>query len=309
MRISTFTEPAALPGEAPWGRFTATPLHRYPFSVRLIDLDLDGVLLEIGRSTPMAVIGAMPPDTAALLLPLDGHEGMVVNGGRVERQSVAVGGAGVEYELASRAVIGWALVTLPSDRVGTLAFPPAGSAIRRPHAMSLLRADAAAWDRAVTLVQEVAEVTAQDSAVFDAEEARRSLRAGLLGAVHELLVGPWCGLRPRRLRIAPAGRRRIVRAMDRQLQADPARMASPVALAAAVGVPEVGLRSASLAVLGMRPGRFLLLRRLVMVRAVLRSPGPRWQTAREAALTHGFARYGAFLRAYQLMFGEDPPGR
>jgi len=66
------------------------------------------------------------------------------------------------------------------------------------------------------------------------------------------------------------------------------------------------MREAFAGVLGVSPSRYLRLRRLVLVRAALRSPGRSWPTVREAALAHGFWHLGRFSRSYRDAFGEPP---
>ncbi len=57
---SVFTDAGELAKATLWGSFRVTPL-RYPFSLQTSDLDLFDLTLQIGRSTPLAVlVGHLP---------------------------------------------------------------------------------------------------------------------------------------------------------------------------------------------------------------------------------------------------------
>jgi AraC family ethanolamine operon transcriptional activator len=169
-----------------------------------------------------------------------------------------------------------------------------------------LHADPGAWIRAAALLRDAAEVMAQDPDVFQVAEARRSLRASVLEACDELLAGPYGGRRPRELPIASPSLRRLLRAADDYLHANPACAADLAQLSVAISTPEARLRSAFLAILGISVTRYLLVRRLILVRAALRSPDCSWASVEDAALAHGFWNGQRFQRAYRAMFGEAP---
>jgi AraC family ethanolamine operon transcriptional activator len=58
--------------------------------------------------------------------------------------------------------------------------------------------------------------------------------------------------------------------------------------------------------LGMGPARYLKLRRLAAVRAVLRSSDPRLTNVTHTAGRYGFWELGRFAREYRRVFGERP---
>ncbi|HYZ34275.1 MAG TPA: hypothetical protein VE684_18555 [Crenalkalicoccus sp.] len=110
-----FTEVDDLSQSALWGAVRAAPLRRHPFALRTGSLDLCGLTLQTGRSTPLAVIGALPRGTACVLLPLDGRETLRLCGGSAEWRGVAAFGAGAAYEMANRQDASWGLLTLPAE--------------------------------------------------------------------------------------------------------------------------------------------------------------------------------------------------
>jgi hypothetical protein len=224
VRNRVFTEADALSRGTLWGSVRATPLRRYPLSVQTSDLNLSGLTLQTGRSTPLAVLGALPPETVWLIIPLDGRETLRLRSSTAGRLGVAVCGAGAEYEMANRCDASWGLVALPTASVDTLLSLPRNSAIRRRGKIAWMCADPRAWASAAILMREAAEVTAQDPDVFQVEEARRSLRASVLDACDELLVGRSDGEKPRALRIeSPSLRRMCARPTSVSMRTRPGR--------------------------------------------------------------------------------------
>lgn len=290
------------------GTCRLVPLRGHPFFLRTCVLDLAGVRLQIGRGTPLAVLGAVPADMAWILLPLDGYRTLRLCGHAAGDYAVAAFGAAAEFEMANSQDSSWILVALPAADVGSVLTLPPRSSVLRPGRVASLRADAQAWTLASTLMQDAAEVMEQDPDVFHVEEACRSLRAAVLEACRDLLAGPAEGRTPRVLRPAPPSLRRIVRQADDYLAARPSRAAGTATLALALGVPEARLRLAFQAILGISAPKYLLVRRLVLVRMALRSPERRWSSVEETAQAHGFWNRRSFERAYRLMFGEAPPG-
>jgi AraC-like DNA-binding protein len=78
------------------------------------------------------------------------------------------------------------------------------------------------------------------------------------------------------------------------------------ALCAAIGVPERTLRVCCTEFLGMSPTRYLLLRRLNMVRSALRRADPANASVTEIARTYQFQEPGRFAVTYRTVFGEMP---
>jgi AraC family ethanolamine operon transcriptional activator len=77
-------------------------------------------------------------------------------------------------------------------------------------------------------------------------------------------------------------------------------------IAAALGVGQRLLTAAFSAVYGMSVHRYLLLRRLHLVRRSLMSPAGASTRIKTVALDHGFWHLGQFTRDYRAMFGETP---
>ena len=179
--------------------------------------------------------------------------------------------------------------------MGGLHDPPRGSSIRRAGSFALVETDPATWLLAAHLACEAMQTALDDPEVFAVEETRRSLRSSLLEAARGLLApSSWQRdarhAAPRALAGAATPQRRVVRAADALLYADPARTVDGAGLAAALGVSEQRLRLAFATVLGLAPERYFRSRRLMMLHAAS-SPANRLRTTvNQAVAAHGLER-------------------
>jgi len=263
------------------------------------------VVLQVGRTTPVTGLGGVAPDAAWILLPLGAAGTFRLEGRAVGRGDVGIYGPDAEHEGAvPHDSTRWALVTLPATAAEALLEPPRHSPLRRGgHAV--LRADPKAWAQAASLARRAAQVAAEEPGVFGVAEARRGLRDELLEAVRELLDGSPGGERPRALPATPA-RRRIVRAVEDLLRADPGRAVSMAEICTTLGVPPSRLRAAIEAGFAVSPDHYLRLRRLTLARAALRSTNAHWASVEQVAAAHGFWDAEVFRREYHAVFGEAP---
>jgi AraC family transcriptional regulator, ethanolamine operon transcriptional activator len=281
------------------------PVRPGPVSAEVTEFRLGAICMQIGRSTPLMVLGGLPPGHVALLMPLDGRETLVLNGRSPGPHDVAVYGAGAGYDGANHGNGRCAVVMLPAALADGLLFPPRRSAIRRPGTHSTLRVDPAAYRRAASLFRAASKVAATNPAVFEVAEARRSLRASVLETAQELLAGPYDGALPRTLRGSP-GRRRVVQMVEECLRADPRRLVTTEDICSSIRMSQSRVRSAFVATFGLGPQHYLRLRRLALARSALRSGDPRWSSVEQVALAHGFWDKERFARAYRESFGEPP---
>jgi AraC family transcriptional regulator, ethanolamine operon transcriptional activator len=306
VRQASFDDFEAFAASVPGASLAAAPLRPGAFSCATTEFGLGDVVLQVGRSTPWMSLGAVAPGFAWIGLPLGAAGTLRLNGREVGPGNVALYGPGADVDGANPQDTGWALVALPAAAAEVLLEPPRRSPLRRPGASAVLRAEGGAWERVASLVRRAAAVAAEEPGVFAVAEARRGLRDELLDALHGLLGSPPGGPRPRALPATPE-RRRLLRAVEDLLRAEPGRAGSAEEVCAALGVPPSRLRAAVGSSFGLSPDRYLRLRRLALARATLRSAEePRPASLEQVAAAHGFWDAGAFAREYHDLFGEAP---
>ena len=189
-RASILSEPGALATDLPCGSVRAVPLRRGPMAVHLIEIGLGDVLLQSGRSTPVALLGTLSRATVLLALPLDGREAMALNGRPCSRvawpRSAPAPGTRRPAPAIARATVVLPAAAAAGALLGRRRLPPA----LRPGAHALLRASPAAWARAEALARDACAVAAEDPGVFEVAEARRALRSAVLETADALLASP-----------------------------------------------------------------------------------------------------------------------
>ena len=305
VELSRFREPEDLVNAVPGLVFRATPLRTGPFDVSLTTFGLGDIALQTGQSTPHLAFVNAGPDTAAVQMPLDNVETLVLNGRTLRPRMVRLHGGGAELLRTNPRANSHAVLTLPMDRAEALLCPPSASPLVRPGAQELLEIRPEAWDRAAGIVRAAAEVAVREPRTFDAEQPRAALREALLQAVRDLIAGAQDGGAPGGSP-RPRSWRRVVVAADEHLRAHLDRPIYTEELCAALGVSASGLSGAFHATFGLSPHRFLKLRRLAMVRTRLRSREGPAPLVKSVALSHGFWHLGQFATDYRGLYGETP---
>jgi AraC family transcriptional regulator, ethanolamine operon transcriptional activator len=275
----------------------ALSTHAGPFTGTVSSVDLDGATLEILRSDPVLLLGTAARDMGGFLFVLDGTGEARWNGAPIGGGQIALFGEGQPVAIASRGPLACALVSstgpgaadvLPRDWHRSWHDLP--DSVRRVNGQGHARLAALARAAAI--------------GVPESAEALRAQRAEFRDAVRTLVMPPGEAVPRRHGR--PPSRVQIVRDADVYLQVNQARPIYTEELCAALGVSASCLHGAFEATFGLSPHRYLKLRRMTMVRAMLLSGAGPWHSVKAAALSHGFWHMGQFAHDYRAMFGESP---
>jgi AraC-like DNA-binding protein len=133
-------------------------------------------------------------------------------------------------------------------------------------------------------------------------EVARAIDEDLIHALVTCLTGA-------RVRDVETGKRRHARIMVRFEEVLREHLDRPLhlpELCELIGVTDRTLRSCCAQFLGIRPSRYVLLRRLKQVRTRLRGADPNMVNISELARRYGFTQLGRFAGAYCAVFGESP---
>ncbi|MCE2752859.1 MAG: helix-turn-helix transcriptional regulator [Pirellula sp.] len=101
-------------------------------------------------------------------------------------------------------------------------------------------------------------------------------------------------------------RRRVLNAVLELLNRDKGEILSIDDLVLESGISERSLRGIFLDYFGVPPNRYLTIRRLHQVRALLRTPNQECTSVTQVAAKYGFWHLGRFANNYRRLFGELP---
>jgi AraC-like DNA-binding protein len=186
-------------------------------------------------------------------------------------------------EMAAVATIAGCDLTPPKDALSVTPPPAAMAKLQRLHA--------------------AAGQLAEDApAVIAHPEAARGLEQALIEAMAACLGASEVGEDRAALRQHAVIMRRFRRAVEEK----PDQALFIPELCTAIGASERTLRICCQEQLGVSPKRYLLLRRMHLVRRGLRESAPTATTVTEIATRYGFWQFGRFAGEYKSLFGELP---
>jgi len=136
--------------------------------------------------------------------------------------------------------------------------------------------------------------------------ANRDAAYGLEQALMEAMVDCLGSYEVREDSAAERQHGRIMRRFRQLVEENPDQPIYIPEICKAVGASERTLRVCCQEQLGVGPKRYLLLRRLHLVRSALRKGLPDTTTVTEIATRYGFWHFGRFAGEYQSLFGEPP---
>ncbi len=200
---------------------------------------------------------------------------------------------------AGRACFG--LMSLPVEEMATVEAIAGCDLMAPKDALSVTPSPAA-----MTKVQRlhlVAGNLAEDApAVIAHAEAARGLEQALIEAMADCL-------RTAEVAEDSSARRQhtaILRRFNRMVEENPDQALFIPEVCRAIGATERTLRACCHEILGVGPKRYLLLRRMHLVRRSLRESAATATTVTEIATRYGFWQFGRFAGEYKALFGESP---
>jgi AraC family transcriptional regulator, ethanolamine operon transcriptional activator len=283
---------------------TAVPLGHSRYAGTLSTLDLGDIALQVVRSAPMLVLGSSSEGRAGLVQVLEGSGQARWNGQPIEANEISVYAAGGQHEAVYPEDFACTFLSFPRARAEGALTLPASSRLPRVGPRSGARAEPDARAALAAIARAFEQAAADTSSALLGTDARRALRAEVLDITRSLLEPADVNL-GRRAR-DDRTRRRIVRAADDYLRANPARPVYTEDLCVALGTSATRLHQAFSATFGISPHRYLKMRRMSMARAALLSRSGPWRSVKAAALSHGFWHLGQFARDYRALYGEAP---
>jgi AraC-like DNA-binding protein len=200
----------------------------------------------------------------------------------------------------------------PFASFGTMSFPVediaavgeamAGTNLAPPHDAILVAPPPTAMVRLQRLHAAAVSLAEDAPEIIDHPEAARGLEQVLI----EAMVGCLANREDRSNSLAQGQHAIVMRRFRRVVEENPEEPLFIPEICKAIGVSDRSLRACCQEHLGMGPRRYLLLRRMNLVRQALRHEGPETTSVTETATRYGFWQLGRFAVEYQSLFGEPP---
>jgi AraC-like DNA-binding protein len=196
----------------------------------------------------------------------------------------------------------WGLISISPSQLASCTTSAIGRRLTWPAAGRVLLRQPMAAARLLRLHGKASRLAESSDKLLGEPGFARSLEQELLHALVDCLAVD-------EPEASEAKRRRHADVMDRfeeTLRSHSGRRLTIVEICTAIGVPERTLRVCCAEFLGMSPTRFLLLRRLNMVRSALKRADPAGASVSAIARSYQFSELGRFAVIYRTVFGEMP---
>jgi AraC-like DNA-binding protein len=298
----SFSEPdqfaaAIRPAEA---QVTATQRGQYRARLSLVDLD-QVALRTFEADLSQLSHNALAPEKTVLSFLLEPAGGTYIGGAEFQSGLLIRHAVGRNYYLRTTgpAVLGHLL--LPHAMLDSIG-RNSGDAPLRPRDTQTVTPSARALSKlrrlhaaAMRLAQDAPEVLSHAGAVHGLEQA-------LIEAVSECFAAA----KPETLSFGLRNQENIMRRFNRLFEEHRDESLFIPEICEKLGVPLRTFRAYCMDQLGMGPKRFLLIRRMHLVRRRLIDAQPSQTSVTEIATEYGFWELGRFAVIYKQLFGESP---
>ena len=268
----------------------------------LSSVSLADTSIQVIRGAPMLMLVNSLPGRTTLVKALDGARRARWNGTLLGADRIVVCHASRQHDAAYPDDFACLLLSFGEAANDRILARTGGQETRGDVAGPPAAGDAAL--RELDRISRLVETLAGRPELLTHPGTAQGLRSSILEAAGAALAQsrPMAGPLAR----TALARQHLVHATDDYLRANPARPIYTEELCAAIGASATRLHQAFRATLGISPHRYLKLRRMEMVRAMLLSSSGPWHSVKAAALSHGFWHLGLFAHDYRDLYGELP---
>ena len=276
---------------------------RGQFRAKLVRIDLHELWMQ-QHSDNLSRIAYSPKLTGRNVISFRTQPGPSLLFGGIETQLSAIvrhgGGADGFYQRSSGSAH-FGSMSLPIDRIVALS-ALAGCDLIAPHDTRSFTPRPSAMARLQRLHATAGSLATEAPGIIGNPGAARGLEQALIDALVDCLsIGAL-----EEDTAAKRHHRAIMRRFHTAIEDNSDQPVFLPELCASIGVTERTLRRCCQEQLGMAPKRFLLLRRMHMVRRALREAEPLAATVTAIATGFGFWELGRFAAVYGSLFGEHP---
>ena len=202
----------------------------------------------------------------------------------------------------SSGLAAWGSISLPAMVMANLGAAMAGQELAAPRDPISVKPTSEAMARLQRIHATIGRLAVSAPELFDHAEVAKSMEQALLGAVVSCLTAP----ETHQTSTARGRHLVLMRKFHAILEANPEEPVYLPELSAKLGVSGRTLRDCCQQHLGMGPRRYLMLRRIHLVRRALMQGAPSTTTVTDTAMRYGFWELGRFAGRYKSVFCESP---
>jgi AraC-like DNA-binding protein len=300
--LRTFTDPDHYAASVHGARAELTITGRGRFFARLIKIDLCHLSMQrFSENLPRISHSADFAGVATISFRTQAGPSLLRNGLEMLPSDIVRCSNGKNFFRRSAGSASFGSMSLPVAEMAVVA-EVAGRDLTPPKEALSVTPTPCAMARLQRLHRAAGWLAEDAPAVIVQPEAARGLEQALIEAMADCLgVGEAAEDRS-----ALRQHAKIMRRFHRAVEERPDQAIFIPELCTAIGASERTLRMCCQEHLGVSPKRYLLLRRMHLVRRGLRESPPNATTVTEIATRYGFWQFGRFAGEYKLLFGELP---
>jgi AraC-like DNA-binding protein len=301
--VRTFTDPDDYAAAIRQGTYELTVTERGHFTATLTRIDLHRLWMQrfsdnLPRISHIAGWGGR----AVIAFRTESGPSLHSSGIEMQPTNIVRYSAGQNYYRRSSGFAAYGSMSLPLAEMAAVGEALGAADLAPPRDAMLITPLPTAMARLQRLHAAARDLAETAPEILANPDAARGLEQALV----EAMVGCLAPQKARDNSLAQGQHAIIIRRFRRVLEEKPEQPIYIPEICKAIRVPGRTLRQCCQEHLAMGPKRYLLLRRLHLVRRALRQADPVATTVTDIATRYGFWQLGRFAVEYHLLFGEPP---
>jgi AraC-like DNA-binding protein len=299
--VRTFSEPDDYAAAIRAGTVEVIVTGRGKFAAKQARIDLHQLWMQrLSDNLPRVWHAAIMPGIAGIWFYTQRGPSLVYGGVEVQAGQILRPREGEQYYQVSSGPACFGAMSLPMEEMESLGAIETG--LTPPRHLSTVTPPPGAIEKLRRLHAAAGHMAENAPEIIANPDAAYGLEQALLGA----MVNCFGSGEVREDSVAQRQHELIMRKFRRILEENPGEPLYIPEICKAIRVAGRTLRTCCQEHLGMGPKRYLLLRRLNLVRQALRTAEPDATTVTKIATEYGFWELGRFAVKYQSLFGESP---
>jgi AraC-like DNA-binding protein len=301
--VRTFTDPDDYAASRRGSGVQLTVTGRGRFTAKVIRIDLPRLWMQrLSDNLPRVLHTGNLTGRATIGFCTEPGPSMHASGLEICDANIVRRGDAHDYFQQSAGPVGWGAMSLPIADMVSVGATLTGCDLAPPKDALSVTPGPLAMAKLQRLHAAAGQLAEYAPAVIAQPEAARGLEQALIEAMVACLGIGEVG----EDRSALRQHAKIMRRFHRAVEERPDQALFIPELCTAIGASERTLRICCQEQLGVSPKRYLLLRRMHLVRRALRESDPAATTVTEIATRYGFWQFGRLAGEYRSLFGELP---